>query len=144
MPSMHFRAGVVAVVTNDAGEIMAFERSDVPNQWQLPQGGIEPGEAPIAAAWRELAEETALGAADVDLVAEYPDWTVYEWPADVRQNGKRLGQAQRWFTFKVRRADVEPSPDGVEFISWRWVEPSWLIDQVVGFRRAAYERVLAP
>ncbi|NQY56915.1 MAG: RNA pyrophosphohydrolase [Ilumatobacteraceae bacterium] len=144
MPSMHFRAGVVAVVTNDAGQVMAFERSDVPNQWQLPQGGIEPGEAPIATAWRELAEETALGATDVDLVAEYPEWTVYEWPPDVRQNGKRLGQAQRWFTFRVRRDDVVPSPDGVEFISWRWVEPQWLIDQVVGFRRPAYERVLTP
>jgi putative (di)nucleoside polyphosphate hydrolase len=142
MPSMHFRAGVVAVVRNRAGEVMAFERGDIPGQWQLPQGGIEPGEEPIDAAWRELAEETGLGRDDVELIGEHPEWTVYEWPGRVRQNGKRLGQAQRWFTFRPFHEDVEPQPDGDEFVAWRWVDASWLIGQVVDFRRSAYERVL--
>ena len=142
MPSSHFRAGVVAVVTNSLGQILAFERSDVPDQWQLPQGGIEPGEAPEAAAWRELEEETGLGPNDVELVGEHPSWTVYEWPDRVRQNGKRLGQAQRWFTFRVRDDDVEPQPDGVEFVRWQWVDPGWLIEQVVEFRTEAYRQVL--
>jgi putative (di)nucleoside polyphosphate hydrolase len=143
---MHFRAGVVAVVTNSHGQLLAFERSDVTGQWQLPQGGIEPGESPVAAAWRELAEETGLGPDDVDLVDEYPEWTLYEWPEHVRQQGrqggKRLGQVQRWFTFRVRDDDVEPAPDGVEFVSWKWVDAEWLIGQVVEFRRPGYERVL--
>lgn len=142
MPSVHFRAGVVAVVTNSTGLVMAFERSDVPGQWQLPQGGIEPGEAPSAAAWRELREETGLDTDHVELVDEYPEWTIYEWPEHVRQQGKRLGQAQRWFTFRTRRDDVQPTPDGVEFVAWRWVEPAWLVDQVVEFRRPVYARVL--
>ena len=89
-----------------------------------------------------MTEETGLGPDDVDLVDEHPDWTVYEWPLHVRQNGKRLGQAQRWFRFRVRDDDVRPTPDGVEFVSWKWVEPRWLIDQVVDFRRAAYAQVL--
>lgn len=139
---MHFRAGVVAVITNSAGQILAFERSDVLGQWQLPQGGIEPGERPVEAAWRELREETGLDATQVDLIDEHPEWTVYEWPDDVRKSGGRIGQAQRWFTFRVRSDDVVPTPDGVEFVAWKWVDPAWLIGQVVEFRRPAYARVL--
>jgi putative (di)nucleoside polyphosphate hydrolase len=149
MPSMQFRAGVVAVVTDARGQVMAFERSDVPGAWQLPQGGIDVGEATEDAAWRELQEETGLGPDDVDLIGEYPEWTIYEWPVGVRDDGvrrhsrNRLGQAQRWFVFRVRHGLVEPIPDGVEFQAWRWVDPRWLIDQVVEFRRPAYERVLS-
>ena len=145
---MQFRAGVVAVVTNSAGQVMAFERSDVPGAWQLPQGGIDAGEATEVAAWRELFEETGLGPDQVDLVGEYPEWTAYEWPAELRAAGKgrgsnRFGQAQRWFVFSVRSDDIEPVPDGVEFSTWRWVERDWLIEQVVEFRRPSYRKVLA-
>jgi putative (di)nucleoside polyphosphate hydrolase len=142
MASMHFRAGVVAIVTNSKSQILAFERSDVADQWQLPQGGIEQGETPEEAAWRELGEETSLGTTEVDLIDEFPDWTIYELPNGVGQKGKRLGQAQRWFTFRACSDDVVPTPDGIEFVSWKWVEPEWLIGQIVGFRRASYERVL--
>lgn len=142
MASMHFRAGVVAIVTNSKLQVLAFERSDIAGQWQLPQGGMEPEETPEAAAWRELEEETGLGTSDVELIEEFSEWTVYEWPNGARESGRRLGQAQRWFTFRVVSDNIVPSPDGVEFVSWKWVEPEWLIEQVVEFRRSGYERVL--
>jgi putative (di)nucleoside polyphosphate hydrolase len=142
MASSNFRAGVVAVVTNSQGQVLAFERSDVPGAWQLPQGGIDVGEAPGDAAWRELGEETGLGPDDVDLVAEHPDWVVYEFPDQIRSAGKRLGQAQRWYLFRVRSDDVTPTPDEVEFVAWKWVEPSWLLDHVVEFRLGAYRAVI--
>jgi putative (di)nucleoside polyphosphate hydrolase len=142
MASSNFRAGVVAAVTNSRKELLAFERSDVRGAWQLAQGGIDVGEEPRAAAWRELFEETGLGPDDVELVGEHPEWVVYEFPDQIRSAGKRLGQAQRWFLFRVRSDDVVPRPDDVEFVAWKWVDPVWLIDQVIEFRRSAYQTVI--
>ena len=120
MPSMQFRAGVVAVVTNAGGQVMAFERSDVPGAWQLPQGGIDVGEATGDAAWRELFEETGLGPDEVELVGEYPSGRSTNGLPNCATvgdgtRGNDSGQAQRWFVFRVRDDDVEPTPDGVEF-----------------------------
>ncbi|MET0146894.1 MAG: NUDIX domain-containing protein [Ilumatobacteraceae bacterium] len=143
MGSRHFRAGVVAVVRRADGQVLAFERVDNPGEWQLPQGGLEKGEVPVDAAWRELEEETGLSTADVELVAEHPDWVLYEWPGAVVGGGNRLGQVHRWFMFDVRDESVEPTPDGREFSAWQWVDPAWLIDNVVAFRRPGYTRVLS-
>lgn len=130
----------------DLRQILAFERADVAGSWQLPQGGLKRGEEPIDGAWRELKEETGLGEAEVVARVEYPEWVAYEWPPDViaehGRDGKRRGQVQRWFLFDAVNAGITPSPDGSEFVTWRWVEPSWLIANVIEFRRAAYERVL--
>lgn len=142
MASSNFRAGVVTVVTNASGQVLAFERSDVPEAWQLPQGGIDVGERPVEAAWRELGEETGLGPDDVELIGEHPDWLAYEFPAEVRGSGKRFGQVQRWFTFRVHDEATVPTPDGIEFVGWKWVEPAWLVDHVVAFRQAGYRTVL--
>ena len=143
MPSANFRAGVVAVVANSRDEVLAFERSDVPGAWQLPQGGIDVGENPDEAAWRELGEETGLGRSDVELIGTHPTWMVYEFPEHVRTD-KRLGQAQRWYFFRALADDVEPTPDDVEFVAWRWVDRRWLVEHVVGFRSDVYRAVLTP
>ena len=133
---------MVAVVERSDGAILAFERSDAPGSWQLPQGGINIGEEPIDAVWRELEEETGLTAADVALGEEYRDWVHYQWPAEVAAGRKGFGQIQRWFTFIANDDEVEPSPDGREFTNWKWVPRRWLIDHVVGFRSASYQQVL--
>jgi 8-oxo-dGTP pyrophosphatase MutT (NUDIX family) len=100
----------------------------------------------ISGALRELMEETGLGEDEVEYVSEHPEWLVYEWPLEVqRAKGgihSRIGQAQRWFTFHARSADIVPTPDGSEFIAWKWVDPEWLIDHVPGWRRGPYQIVL--
>lgn len=141
MASMHFRANVVAIISDGDGRVMAFERADLPGQWQLPQGGVDHGETPRDAAWRELEEETGLTADDVSLVDEFSEWTAYEWPGGQRKNG-RVGQAQRWFTFRVKHLDIQPEPDGIEFNAWKWVSREWLAENVADFRRPSYRRVL--
>jgi putative (di)nucleoside polyphosphate hydrolase len=138
----HFRAGVVIVIRRDDGRVLAFERVDSPGQWQLPQGGLESREEAVEAAWRELHEETGLGTDEVELLHAGEEWIAYEWPPDIIGSGDRLGQVQRWFEFRLRDEATEPTPDGREFSAWRWVDTDWLIEQIVGFRRGAYERGL--
>jgi putative (di)nucleoside polyphosphate hydrolase len=142
MAGHHFRAGIIAVVRRTDGQVLAFERADQPGQWQLPQGGLERGEAPLEAAWRELGEETGLGPDDVELAGEPSEWLVAEWPLDVVGQGARLGQIHRWFEFRARDDGLEPHPDGREFRAWRWVTAEWLVANVVAFKQPAYRRVL--
>jgi putative (di)nucleoside polyphosphate hydrolase len=154
MASQNFRAGVVIVVRHPGhGQILAFERSDARGSWQLPQGGLDADEDPLEAAWRELEEETGLHAEHVEVRAEFPEWVAYEWPDDVqaddrnrhpgRGGGQRRGQVQKWFLFDAKSPDVTPTPDGSEFVAWRWVDPEWLVEHVVEWRRDAYRKVLA-
>jgi putative (di)nucleoside polyphosphate hydrolase len=137
-----FRAGVVGVIRRADGFVLAFERADIPGAWQLPQGGMDPGETPFEAVWREVEEETGLGPDELESVAEFPEWVAYEVPEDRRTKKTGLGQVQRWFLFRARHDEIVPTPDGREFTAWRWVSPNWLVDHVVDFRHAGYARVL--
>lgn len=147
MGNVWFRAGVVAIVRHpDLRRVMAFERADAAGSWQLPQGGLQEGELPEEAAWRELLEETGLGRTHVEMLAEFPDWVAYEVPEAIRavKSGRRdrLGQVQKWFLFQASDETIEPTPDGREFVAWQWVEPEWLISHVPEWRTDAYQRVL--
>jgi putative (di)nucleoside polyphosphate hydrolase len=140
----HFRAGVVLVVRRADGRVLSFERADLRGHWQLPQGGIDAGETPVRAAWRELAEETGLGPDQVQLVGEHHRWTVYEYPPEMRavRPGERLGQAHRWFFFEMLDDSAEPRPDGREFVDWRWTDVATLVAEVAEFRQPGYQQVL--
>ena len=139
MAGPHFRAGVVAVVRRDDGQVMAFERADLPGQWQLPQGGIEVGRV-TGRGGVARARRRRPGSVRDDVVSEStscPDVDRLRVARRHALDSKRLGQAHRWFFFDVVDDAIEPSPDGTEFSAWRWVEPEWLIDHVVAFRRRA-------
>ena len=143
-----FRASVVLIVRRENGDILGFERADVPGAWQLPQGGLDVGEEPVEAAWRELHEETGLGPHEVRLVVELPEWIAYEWPKAIRERDKdgqrRRGQIQKWFLFGViPDIDISPRPDGIEFSSCRWMSPHQLLTEVAEFRRDGYARAFS-
>lgn len=138
-----FRASAGACVVDRHGRVLALRRRNAAEQaWQLPQGGIGEDETPRAAALRELEEETGLGAEDVELLDEYPDWLVYELPAQFRSRKVGRGQAQRWFLLRARDGAVV-RPDGREFDAHEWLTPDELLARVIAFRRPVYERLLS-
>lgn len=139
-----FRASVGAVVTDARGNILAFERTDTVGGWQMPQGGMDLGEEPQAAARRELWEETGLGEDEVHLLAEHPDWLVYELPEYSAKHGR--GQAQKWFLFQLVKPDSCIDLDvakSKEFQRWKWTTLEDLCDETIEFRRAVYEKLAA-
>ena len=137
-------AGVVLL--DMAGRVWVGERNDMPGAWQMPQGGIDPGEEPRAAALRELEEET--GTANVDVLAEAPDWLKYDLPPDLQKRawkGRWRGQRQKWFAARFLGSDSEIDILGVEkpeFARWRWVDPDEVPSLIVEFKRPVYESVI--
>lgn len=122
--------------------------SHVDMYWQMPQGGIDPGESPQQAALRELHEET--GVYTVEILAEIPDWLVYDLPTEllgVALKGKYRGQRQKWFAMQLKgsEAEINITPDGgekPEFDAWKWVPHTELADLTVPFKRNIYREVL--
>jgi len=121
--------------------------------WQMPQGGIDEGEAPHEAALRELYEETNVGAGSVTPLAKSHDWLAYDLPPTITKKawkGRYRGQRQKWFAFGFTGQDGEidvAAPGGgrhkAEFDAWRWEAMPALPDLIVPFKRPVYEAVVA-
>jgi len=140
-----YRPCVGLVVVNSAGLIFLGERSDNPGAWQMPQGGVDPGETPLEAAWRELYEET--GIKNAALLGEYPDILRYDLPSDLQKRlwqGRFCGQEQSWFAMRYLGKDEEIDiTREKEFCSWKWENPENILGQIVAFKRPLYQKVLA-
>lgn len=143
-----YRPNVGALLFNPAGLVLVARRADLPNAegapggWQLPQGGMDPGEDPAVAVFRELEEE--VGTAHAEIMAEHPDWLRYDLPPELlgkALGGKYRGQTQKWFALRFLgsdadiRLDLDPHP---EFDAWRWVPLAELPALAVPFKLAIY------
>lgn len=140
--SSFFRANVGAMIINHQSEILMFERADVKNAWQMPQGGIEPGELPRNAVLREVEEETGIPPEKLELLAEASEWLAYELPEQLRSGKTGRGQVQKWFLFRFLGGNQDIRPNQSEFTAARWVNRKTLIHTAVNFRRPVYARLL--
>jgi putative (di)nucleoside polyphosphate hydrolase len=113
----------------------------------MPQGGIDAGEDPETAAYRELLEETGVKKQDVRFVASSSQWLSYDLPEDlipILWNGKFRGQKQKWFLFKFlgEDGDINIATEHPEFSKWKWISKENLLKEIVPFKKSVYENVL--
>ena len=68
-----YRPGVGVMLLNSGNRVWVGQRLDSTLEaWQMPQGGLDPGEDPLEGVLRELGEETGIGRDLVDIVARCP------------------------------------------------------------------------
>ncbi len=139
-------AGIMLI--NREGKAFAGQRIDTTVEaWQMPQGGIDPGEDAEGAAMRELGEEIGVSPDDVELIAIAPGEFFYDLPEELIGKvwkGKWRGQRQKWFLYRFvgEDSDIDLETEHPEFRTWRWVDPSELPRLIVPFKRKLYTEVL--
>ena len=115
--------------------------------WQMPQGGIDPGEDPLTAALRELTEETSVPADQVKLLGSIDRWLTYDFDAEAIARGKMArkfkGQAQRWFAFELQGPDslIDLETEEPEFSTWIWTDLATAVERIVPFKQDVYCQV---
>jgi putative (di)nucleoside polyphosphate hydrolase len=152
--NLPFRPGVGIMLFNAAGEVWVGRRTPkwlangAPPIWQMPQGGINPGEPPERAARRELEEET--GIRNAEIVGEIPAWLTWELPDEllgIALKGRYRGQCQRWFAMRFEGPDSAIDISGRrgqkrEFDAWKWVAIDHVAEHVASFKRDTYHTVV--
>jgi putative (di)nucleoside polyphosphate hydrolase len=153
--SLPYRPCVGVMVLNRAGRVFVGKRTDGPEHvdethaWQMPQGGVDPGEDPWPAALRELYEETNIRS--VEKLGEIKEWLSYDIPREIvgqAWKGKYRGQTQKWFAVRFtgdeREIDIAHPAGGhePEFTAWRWERMAKLPSLIIPFKRKVYEQVV--
>ena len=145
-PSLPYRDGVGIMLVNSKGLVFVARRIDMVSEaWQMPQGGIDKGESPLAAAKRELKEE--IGTDRAVLLKESREWLTYDLPEEIIPKiwgGKYRGQRQKWFAMRFTGADsdINIETEEPEFSEWQWTPMKQLPLIIVPFKRALYARLV--
>ncbi|MDH5748572.1 MAG: RNA pyrophosphohydrolase [Rhodospirillales bacterium] len=148
--ALPYRPCVGALIVNRQGLVFMARRYGLPSPdlgWQMPQGGIDDGEAPLQAVRREVAEET--GIVSLDLIGESSGTYRYDLPDDLvgtALGGHFQGQDMKWFVFRFIGGEDEIDlnrEDPPEFEDWKWVPVDQAANMIVPFKRRLYEQVVS-
>ena len=140
------RTGVGIIVLNKQNKIFVGKRKDNPgDKWQMPQGGVDEGEDYITAMKRELLEETSIQ--NIEIIKEIDKIYQYELPENligIIWKGKYRGQKQKWFItrFLGEEKEINLNTKHAEFIDWKWIEPKFLPEVIVNFKKDLYLNLL--
>lgn len=143
-----FRPNVGIILTNRQGQVLWARRVGGQDAWQFPQGGINDGENPEQALFRELHEEVGLTRKDVKILGRTRGWLRYRLPHRLQRHGSQplcIGQKQKWFLLEMLADDQAVRLDAhgkAEFDHWRWVSYWYPLDRVVSFKRDVYRRAM--
>jgi putative (di)nucleoside polyphosphate hydrolase len=149
MTEYGYRPAVGVLLLNREGKAFVGQRLDSTLEaWQLPQGGLDPGETPEQGAYRELEEETGIARDKVEIVARCPTELYYDLPEDLIGKVWKepwRGQRQTWFLarFLGTDADVNIATPDPEFRTWKWADPQELPAMIVPFKKELYAQLLA-
>ena len=149
MTSLPYRPAAAVMLLNADNKVFVAQRIDsIADAWQMPQGGLDPGEDAEVGALRELEEETGIGAHLVTVIARAPTELIYDLPLELAGKfwgGKYAGQTQAWFLarFLGTDADINLDTEHPEFNAYKWVDHWHLPDLIVPFKRRLYEDVIA-
>lgn len=144
-----YRPAAGIMLINREGKVWVGQRLDSTLEaWQMPQGGLDQGEDPLAGALRELEEETGIPRHLVEVIAKAPEELTYDLPEDlvgVVWKQKWRGQRQTWFLarFLGTDADVNIQTADPEFRAWRWSDVEELPKLIVPFKKKLYQEVIA-
>lgn len=142
-----YRPNVGIILINTRNEVFWGKRIGE-HAWQFPQGGINPGESPEQAMYRELWEELGLKAEHVRIVGRTRDWLRYDVPRNwVRREWRNSyrGQKQIWYLLRMVGRDCDVclrATDHPEFDAWRWSDYWVPLDAVIEFKRQVYQQAL--
>ncbi|MCZ6169189.1 RNA pyrophosphohydrolase [Campylobacter ureolyticus] len=142
----NYRPNVAAIIMSSLYpfEMKFFlaKRVDIKDAWQFPQGGIDKGETPEMALFRELKEE--IGTDEVEIIAQYPKWLSYDFPEDVLEKMKPYsGQIQKYFLVRIKKnAKIKLNTEIPEFNDYNFVSFDEINKNVKSFKRKSYLEVL--
>lgn len=144
-----YRLNVGLMIVNEQGLVWMGKRKNVAgteHAYQMPQGGIDEGENPKEAAYRELFEETGLTQDHVELIKESDCWYQYDIPKNMGFFPRFKGQRQKWFLFRFKGKDadfnLEVHPEEIEFSGFIWTDISKIADMVISFKQDVYQKVV--
>ena len=140
-----YRPNVGIIIANKQGQVFWGKRARQ-DAWQFPQGGIDEGETPEDALYRELYEETGLERDKIEILDKSKKWLVYHIPHVFQRSKKRYdGAMQKWFLLKITGSDSDVNLNATghaEFDAWKWGDKKTAIKSVIKFKRKVYESIL--